>query len=65
MTVCTWNFQLVGVLVFSAAPFMAVKAIANSSVGVRLRMRMENRKMEEVSKGKEFKAAAAKAREER
>lgn len=56
--------ELVGVLVFSAAPFMAVKAIANSSVGVRLRMRMENRKMEEVSKGKEFKAAAAKAREE-
>lgn len=50
---------------FSAVPFTAVKVIANSSVGVRLRMRMESRKMEDVSRAKEFKAAAAKAREER
>lgn len=38
--------QLVGVLVFSAFPFVAVKAIANSPVGEKLQRRLEKRKEE-------------------
>lgn len=54
-----------GVLLFSAIPFTAVKAIANSSVGERLRRRLEETKRDAVESSKRFKAMAKKAREER
>eukprot|EP00897_Mesotaenium_endlicherianum_P004464 jgi/Mesen1/4045/ME000213S03076 len=49
--------ELVGVLIFSAAPFATVKAIANSSLGERLQARMNESKAE----GQARAAAAAQA----
>lgn len=52
-------------LVFSAIPFTAVKAIANSSLGESLRRRLEERKKEAVENSSRFKAKAQKARIDR
>ena len=52
-------------MIFSAIPFTAVKAVANSSVGEALRRRMKERKMADVAKSSEFKALSESAREAR
>lgn len=59
------SFQLAGVLVFSAIPFTAVKAIANSSLGESLRRRLEEKKKEAVENTSRFNAKAQKARADR
>ncbi|KAL3514909.1 hypothetical protein ACH5RR_027626 [Cinchona calisaya] len=59
----SWQ-ELVGVLVFSAVPFTAVKAIANSSLGESLRRQMEERKKVEFLNSSKFKALAQIARNE-
>ncbi|XP_078432501.1 chlorophyll A-B binding family protein isoform X2 [Wolffia australiana] len=59
----SWE-ELVGVLIFSAVPFTAVKALANSSVGESLRRRMEETKKADVAKSSKFKALAERARQE-
>ncbi|CAA6672298.1 unnamed protein product [Spirodela intermedia] len=58
----SWG-ELVGVLVFSAIPFAAVKAVANSSVGEELRRRLEGTKRTNVEKSSRFKALSERARE--
>lgn len=57
--------QLAGVLVFSAVPFTAVKAIANSPVGEWLQIRMIETKKAALQDSSRFKALAEKARDER
>lgn len=57
--------KLAGVLVFSAIPFTAVKALANSSLGETLRRRLEERKKAAVDDSAKFKALAEAAREDR
>ncbi|KFK42074.1 hypothetical protein AALP_AA2G207800 [Arabis alpina] len=57
----SWQ-ELASVLVFSAIPFTAVKAIANSSLGESLRRKLEERKKEAVENSTIFKAKAQKAR---
>ncbi|GAV65808.1 Chloroa_b-bind domain-containing protein [Cephalotus follicularis] len=57
----SWQ-ELAGVLVFSAIPFTAVKAIANSPLGETLRMRMEERKKEALDNSSKFKALCQSAR---
>ncbi|RZB58796.1 Chlorophyll a-b binding protein 7, chloroplastic [Glycine soja] len=57
--------QLAGVLLFSAIPFTAVKAIANSPLGESLQRKMEERKTFAVENSSTFKALAGKARKER
>ncbi|CAJ1972626.1 unnamed protein product [Sphenostylis stenocarpa] len=59
----SWQ-ELVGVLLFSAVPFTAVKAIANSPLGKSLRRKMEERKKFAVENSSKFKALANKARKE-
>ncbi|KAJ7950466.1 Chlorophyll a-b binding protein, chloroplastic [Quillaja saponaria] len=59
----SWQ-ELAGVLVFSAIPFTAVKAIANSPLGESLQRRMEERKKYAVENSSKFKALAEKARKE-
>lgn len=59
----SWE-EFAGVLVFSAIPFTAVKAIANSSLGEWLRRRLEETKRADVKRSSEFRALAKKAREE-
>ncbi|XP_019187407.1 PREDICTED: chlorophyll a-b binding protein of LHCII type 1 [Ipomoea nil] len=59
----SWQ-ELAGVLVFSAIPFTAVKAIANSSFGETLRRRLEERKKAAVDDSAKFKALAETARED-
>ncbi|CAH8294802.1 unnamed protein product [Eruca vesicaria subsp. sativa] len=62
-SICRASWQeLAGVLVFSAIPFTAVKAIANSSLGESLRQRLEERKKEAVENASRFKAKAQKAK---
>ncbi|XP_019083402.1 PREDICTED: chlorophyll a-b binding protein of LHCII type 1-like [Camelina sativa] len=62
-SICRASWQeLAGVLVFSAIPFTAVKAIANSSLGESLRRRLEEKKKEAVENSSRFKAKAQKAR---
>ncbi|KAL5985025.1 Chlorophyll a-b binding protein 7, chloroplastic [Asimina triloba] len=56
--------KLAGVLVFSAIPFTAVKAIANSSLGAALQRRLLETKRTAVENSAKFKALARKAREE-
>ncbi|XP_047324294.1 chlorophyll a-b binding protein 7, chloroplastic [Impatiens glandulifera] len=58
----SWQ-ELAGVLVFSAIPFTAVKAIANSPLGEYLQKRMMERKKSDVQNSSKLKALAAKARE--
>ncbi|KAJ1411481.1 Chlorophyll A-B binding protein [Sesbania bispinosa] len=59
----SWQ-ELAGVFVFSAIPFTAVKAIANSPLGESLQRKMEERKKFAVENSSKFKAAAEKARKE-
>ncbi|KAK0576021.1 hypothetical protein LWI29_010720 [Acer saccharum] len=63
--VCKASWQeLAGVLVFSAIPFSAVKAIANSPVGVWLQNRMLETKKAALQDSSNFKALAQNARDE-
>lgn len=57
----SWE-ELAGVLVFSAIPFTAVKAIANSPLGELLQRRLEERKKAAVDNSSKFKALTEKAR---
>jgi light-harvesting complex II chlorophyll a/b binding protein 7 len=57
--------KLAGVLIFSAIPFTAVKAIANSPLGESLQRRMEQTKKFAVENSTKLKALAEKARKER
>lgn len=57
--------QLVGVVVFSAIPFTAVKAIANSPLGQSLQKRLEERKKLAVENSSTFRASAQIARKRR
>eukprot|EP01018_Ginkgo_biloba_P032167 Gb_21134 [translate_table: standard] len=59
----SWQ-ELAGVLVFSAIPFTAVKAIANSPLGARLQERMQATKSSAIERAPEIKAATERAREE-
>ncbi|KAK7277930.1 hypothetical protein RJT34_22950 [Clitoria ternatea] len=59
----SWQ-ELAGVLLFSAIPFTAVKAIANSSLGESLQRKMEERKKTAVQNSSKFKALAEDARNE-
>ncbi|XP_061989060.1 chlorophyll a-b binding protein 7, chloroplastic isoform X2 [Rosa rugosa] len=62
-SVCTASWQeLVGVVVFSAIPFTAVKAIANSALGESLQRRLEERKKVAVENSSRFRALAQNAR---
>lgn len=57
--------KLAGVLIFSAIPFTAVKAIANSPLGESLQRRMEERKKFAVRNASKFKTLSEKARKQR
>ncbi|KAF7141419.1 hypothetical protein RHSIM_Rhsim06G0001500 [Rhododendron simsii] len=57
----SWQ-ELAGVLVFSAIPFTAVKAIANSPLGELLQRRLEKEKKAAVDNSSKFKALAEMAR---
>lgn len=57
--------KLAGVVVFSAIPFTAVKAIANSPLGESLQRRLEERKKFAIQESSKFKALAQKARNDR
>ncbi|KAG2697992.1 hypothetical protein I3760_07G130000 [Carya illinoinensis] len=59
----SWQ-ELAGVLIFSAIPFTAVKAIANSPLGESLQRRMEETKKFAVENSSKFKALAEKARKD-
>ncbi|PKI35751.1 hypothetical protein CRG98_043909 [Punica granatum] len=64
-SVCRAAWQeLAGVLVFSAIPFTAVKAIANSPLGESLQRRLEERKSFAAENAARFKAMSEKARKE-
>ena len=60
----SWQ-ELAGVLVFSAIPFTAVKALANSPLGARLRRRLEDRKAAAAAEADALRAAARGARNNR
>lgn len=60
----SWQ-ELAGVLVFSAIPFTAVKALANSPLGARLRRRLEDRKSVAAAEAEALRAAARDARNKR
>ncbi|XP_022638314.1 chlorophyll a-b binding protein 7, chloroplastic isoform X3 [Vigna radiata var. radiata] len=63
--ICNASWQeLAGVLLFSAIPFTAVKAIANSPLGESLQRKMEEEKKSAEKKSSKFKALADKARKE-
>ncbi|XP_077216003.1 chlorophyll a-b binding protein 7, chloroplastic-like isoform X1 [Tasmannia lanceolata] len=63
--VCKASWQeLAGVLIFSAIPFTAVKAIANSSIGEALQKRLQSTKKVAMEDSSKFKALAESAREE-
>ncbi|KAK2452194.1 Chlorophyll a-b binding protein 7, chloroplastic [Trifolium repens] len=63
--ICNASWQeLAGVLVFSAIPFTAVKAIANSPLGELLQRKMEETKKSAIQNSSKFKAEANKARKE-
>ncbi|KAI8549215.1 hypothetical protein RHMOL_Rhmol06G0009100 [Rhododendron molle] len=57
----SWQ-ELAGVLVFSAIPFTAVKAVANSPLGELLQRRLEKEKKVAVDNSSKFKALAEMAR---
>ncbi|XP_073149708.1 chlorophyll a-b binding protein 7, chloroplastic [Henckelia pumila] len=59
----SWQ-EVAGVVVFSAIPFTAVKAIANSPLGEALQRQMEQKKKLYAENSSKFKALAEKAREE-
>ncbi|PON54670.1 Chlorophyll A-B binding protein [Parasponia andersonii] len=63
--VCKASWQeLAGVLVFSAIPFTAVKAIANSPLGESLQRRLLEKKKLAVENSANFRALAQKARQQ-
>ncbi|XP_017429441.1 chlorophyll a-b binding protein 7, chloroplastic isoform X2 [Vigna angularis] len=63
--ICNASWQeLAGVLLFSAIPFTAVKAIANSPLGESLQRKMEEEKKSAEKNSSKFKALADKARKE-
>ncbi|KAF5747266.1 chlorophyll a-b binding protein of LHCII type 1 [Tripterygium wilfordii] len=63
--VCKASWQeLAGVLVFSAIPFTAVKAIANSPLGGTLQRRLQQRKRLAVQEASKLRDLAEKARNE-
>ena len=57
--------KVAGVVVFSAIPFTAVKAIANSPLGEELQRRMEEKKKLYKDNSSKLKALSKKARLER
>ena len=57
--------KLVGVVVFSAVLFTAVKAIANSAIGESLQRRLEERKKVAVENSDRFRTLAQSARNQR
>uniref|UniRef100_A0ACD5XK97 Uncharacterized protein n=1 Tax=Avena sativa TaxID=4498 RepID=A0ACD5XK97_AVESA len=57
----SWQ-ELAGVLVFSAVPFTAVKALAGSPLGARLRRRLEARKATAAAEADALRAASRQAR---
>ncbi|KAI8013103.1 hypothetical protein LOK49_LG05G03953 [Camellia lanceoleosa] len=59
----SWQ-ELVGVLIFSAVPFTAVKAIANSPLGELLQRRLEEKKKDAIDNSSNFKALAQMARKD-
>ncbi|KAF4365388.1 hypothetical protein G4B88_014938 [Cannabis sativa] len=59
----SWE-ELAGVLVFSAIPFTAVKAIANSPLGESLQRRLQQRKKFAVQNSAKFRSLALKARQQ-
>ncbi|GFP87184.1 chlorophyll a-b binding protein 4 chloroplastic [Phtheirospermum japonicum] len=59
----SWQ-EVAGVLVFSAIPFTAVKAIANSPLGEALQRRMEEKKKLYMDNSSKLKALADRARTE-
>ncbi|GLT35307.1 hypothetical protein SLA2020_097740 [Shorea laevis] len=61
---CSWQ-EVVGVLVFSAIPFTAVKAIANSPLGESLQRRLEEKKKVALQNSSKLRALSEKARNER
>ncbi|KAG5246645.1 hypothetical protein OIU78_021455 [Salix suchowensis] len=64
-SICKASWQEVaGVVILSAIPFTAVKAIANSPLGESLQRRLEERKKLAVQQSSKFKALAQKARKE-
>ncbi|XVE61152.1 hypothetical protein DITRI_Ditri06bG0016900 [Diplodiscus trichospermus] len=64
-TPCKASWQeLAGVLVFSAIPFTAVKAIANSPLGESLQRQLLEKKKEALENSSKFRALADKARNE-
>ncbi|KAE8726940.1 Chlorophyll a-b binding protein E [Hibiscus syriacus] len=64
-TPCRASWQeLAGVLVFSAIPFTAVKAVANSPLGDSLQRQLLKRKKEALDNSSRFQALARKARNE-
>ncbi|RDX63480.1 Chlorophyll a-b binding protein 7, chloroplastic, partial [Mucuna pruriens] len=60
----SFRLKLAGVLLFSAIPFTAVKAIANSPLGESLQRKMEETKNFAVQNSSKFKALAEDARKE-
>jgi light-harvesting complex II chlorophyll a/b binding protein 7 len=60
----SWQ-ELASVLVFSAVPFTAVKTLANSPLGARLRRRLEDRKAAAAAEAEALRAAAREARDKR
>ncbi|XP_058725445.1 chlorophyll a-b binding protein 7, chloroplastic isoform X2 [Vicia villosa] len=61
--ICNASWQeLAGVLLFSAIPFTAVKAIANSPLGESLQRKMEDTKKFALQNSSKFKAQAQRAR---
>uniref|UniRef100_A0A0A0L3G2 Uncharacterized protein n=1 Tax=Cucumis sativus TaxID=3659 RepID=A0A0A0L3G2_CUCSA len=60
----SWQ-ELAGVLIFSAIPFTAVKAIANSPLGGSLQRQLEKKKNSAVANSSKFKALAEEARKDR
>lgn len=64
-SVCKASWQeLAGVVVFSAIPFTAVKAIANSPLGESLQRRLKETKKLAVDNSSRFRAMAEEARKE-
>nr|ADE76510.1 unknown [Picea sitchensis] len=59
----SWQ-ELAGVLIFSAIPFTAVKAIANSPLAARLQERMQGTKSLAMKEAPEREAATQRARKE-
>ncbi|KAJ4830909.1 Chlorophyll a-b binding protein 7, chloroplastic [Turnera subulata] len=63
--VCKASWQeLAGVVIFSAIPFTAVKAIANSPLGESLQRRLEERKKVAIQQSSKFQELALKARKD-